>query len=71
MRRIPPPPRPPRVISPCIGVCTIQAGNPYCIGCKRTIDEIGRWVIMDDAERRLILDELPKRPPPAKDASAP
>ncbi|HEY6981833.1 MAG TPA: DUF1289 domain-containing protein [Reyranella sp.] len=48
-------------MSPCIGVCTIEPGNPYCIGCKRTIDEIGRWVIMDDAERRKILDEIPKR----------
>jgi uncharacterized protein len=61
MGRISPPPRPPRVISPCIGICTIERKSPYCIGCKRTIDEIGRWVIMDEAERRKILDELPMR----------
>ena len=61
MGGIAPPPRPPRVVSPCIGICTIEARSPYCIGCKRTIDEIGRWVVMDDAERRRILDELPTR----------
>jgi hypothetical protein len=61
MARIPPPPRPPRVISPCIGICTINKDSRHCIGCKRTIDEIGRWVIMDDAERRRIIDELPTR----------
>ena len=59
----PPPLR--RVMSPCIGICTIEPRSPYCIGCKRTIDEIGRWVIMDDAERRRILDELPTRVPSA------
>jgi hypothetical protein len=61
MGRIAPPPRPPRVISPCIGICTIERGSPYCIGCKRTIDEIGRWIVMDEAERRKVLDELPTR----------
>jgi uncharacterized protein len=61
MRGIAPPPRPPRVVSPCIGICTIEVRSPYCIGCKRTIDEIGRWAIMDDAERRRVLDELPTR----------
>jgi uncharacterized protein len=61
MGRIKPPPRPPRVISPCIGICTIQRGSPFCIGCKRTIEEIGRWVVMDEAERRRILDALPTR----------
>jgi len=56
-----PPPRPSRVISPCIGICTIQRESPYCLGCKRTIEEIGRWVMMDEQERRRIIDELPTR----------
>ncbi|MBS0518801.1 MAG: DUF1289 domain-containing protein [Proteobacteria bacterium] len=55
------PPRPPRVVSPCIGICTIDSRGSYCIGCKRTLDEIGRWSIMDDVERRRIIDELPTR----------
>ena len=56
-----PPPRPPRVISPCIGICTIERNSRHCIGCKRTIEEIGRWMSMDDAERRRVIDDLPTR----------
>ena len=48
-------------MSPCIGICTIDRKSGFCLGCKRTIDEIGRWVIMDDTERRKILDVLPTR----------
>jgi len=59
----PPPLR--RVMSPCIGICTLDHKSGFCLGCKRTIDEIGRWVIMDDAERRRILNELPTRVPSA------
>jgi len=56
-----PPPQPPRVISPCIGICTIERRSPYCVGCKRTLVEIARWGAIDDTERRRIMDELPTR----------
>jgi len=59
--RIPPPPRPPRASSPCIGICTIEPSSPYCIGCKRTLKEIARWGVIDEAERLKIMDELPNR----------
>ena len=42
----PPPLR--RVMSPCIGICTIDRKSGFCLGCKRTIDEIGRWAMLDD-----------------------
>jgi uncharacterized protein len=32
-----------------------------CIGCCRTLDEIGRWGTMSDLEREKIFGELPQR----------
>jgi predicted Fe-S protein YdhL (DUF1289 family) len=32
-----------------------------CEGCKRTIGEIASWSRISDAERRRIMDELPRR----------
>jgi predicted Fe-S protein YdhL (DUF1289 family) len=32
-----------------------------CIGCYRTLDEIGRWTGMTDAERERIIAALPER----------
>lgn len=51
-----------RVMSPCIGICMIDPkGSGLCLGCKRTIEEIGRWAMLDDFERQKILDQLPDR----------
>ena len=51
-----------RVMSPCIGICMIDPkGSSLCLGCKRTIEEIGRWAMLDDVERQKILDQLPGR----------
>ncbi len=51
-----------RVLSPCIGICMIDPkGSGFCLGCKRTIEEIGRWAMLDDVERQKILDQLPAR----------
>lgn len=47
--------------SPCTGVCTID-GDGLCMGCHRSIAEITQWTLMDDAERRRLMDdELPRR----------
>lgn len=49
------------VSSPCIGVCELDDAG-YCIGCRRSGDEIARWLQMSDAERRRLMDEvLPQR----------
>jgi len=51
-----------RVMSPCIGICMIDPkGSGFCLGCKRTVAEIGRWQMMDDPERQAVLDQLPGR----------
>jgi uncharacterized protein len=57
-----PSPQKRRVMSPCIGICMIDPqGSGLCLGCKRTVDEIGRWMGLDDVERQKILDQLPAR----------
>lgn len=47
--------------SPCIHVCTVDPASRLCVGCGRSLDEIGRWVEMTPAERRSIMDGLPAR----------
>jgi predicted Fe-S protein YdhL (DUF1289 family) len=50
-----------RVMSPCKSICIMDAHSNLCIGCKRTIDEIARWPMMDDDERRKVVDALKTR----------
>ena len=50
-----------RVTSPCIGICTMDRESGFCLGCKRTIEEIGRWMMLEDPERQKIIDQLPMR----------
>ena len=51
-----------RVMSPCIGICMIDPkGSGLCLGCKRTVAEIGRWLSLDDPQRQAVIDQLPGR----------
>lgn len=55
-------PTPP--ITPCTGVCRLDSLG-YCMGCRRTIEEIGRWRGMSEAERLQVMrDVLPARARP-------
>jgi uncharacterized protein len=47
--------------SPCIKVCQMDPVRGVCIGCCRTLDEIGRWSGMGEAERDKVLKELGER----------
>jgi uncharacterized protein len=47
--------------SPCVKICTLDAGSRQCLGCGRTVDEIARWIEMGDVERARIIAELPGR----------
>lgn len=49
------------MISPCNKVCVMDAQSGYCRGCRRTLDEITRWVAMNDAERQAVIATLPAR----------
>lgn len=51
-------------LTPCIGTCRLD-GRGYCIGCRRSGEEIGRWRGMSDAERLHVMQVvLPGRPLP-------
>ncbi|MEE4120338.1 MAG: DUF1289 domain-containing protein [Paracoccaceae bacterium] len=47
--------------SPCIKVCQIHQTERICVGCFRTIQEIGMWSVMSAEERHDVLAELPER----------
>ncbi len=47
--------------SPCVQVCVVHPETRLCVGCARSIEEIGRWSRMTPEERRTIMAELPRR----------
>ncbi len=49
------------VASPCISVCTIDEPTGFCRGCKRTVQEVGMWLYMNDAEKTKVLETLRHR----------
>lgn len=67
------------IASPCVKICEIDREKRICIGCYRTITEIGFWTRMSAEERAEIMAALPARavslrrrgrrtPPPAESA---
>ena len=54
----------PQIESPCVLVCVVDGRTGLCLGCKRTLAEIGRWSRMTPEERRSVMQELPSRPAP-------
>ena len=53
--------------SPCVKICTYDPDRGLCLGCGRTLEEIGTWYAMSDAERRAVMEKLSER---LKQASA-
>ena len=49
--------------SPCIKLCSIHPGERICIGCYRSIEEIGGWSQLSPEQRREIMADLPQRAP--------
>ncbi|AII87386.1 MULTISPECIES: DUF1289 domain-containing protein [Planktomarina] len=49
--------------SPCIKLCSIHPVERICIGCYRSIEEIGSWSQLSPEQRREIMAELPQRAP--------
>ena len=37
--------------SPCKSVCELDPSTGFCLGCKRSIDEINNWSLKDDKEK--------------------
>ncbi|HET8765478.1 MAG TPA: DUF1289 domain-containing protein [Rhodanobacter sp.] len=54
-------PAPPTPSTPCIGVCRLGADG-WCVGCRRSGDEIARWRTLAEPERlRIMRNVLPQR----------
>ncbi|MEJ2409689.1 MAG: DUF1289 domain-containing protein [Novosphingobium sp.] len=49
------------VSSPCTGVCRIDPQTGWCLGCRRTMDEIAGWRAMDKEGRSAVLARLSER----------
>jgi uncharacterized protein len=49
------------VETPCNRVCVVHPTLGLCIGCGRSLDEIGRWIDFAPAERARIMAQLPSR----------
>ena len=56
-----PPIASPPIASPCIKVCAVDGMTNACVGCGRTLKEIGGWTRYSDAERAAIMAALPGR----------
>lgn len=50
-----------KIESPCIKVCAVDGETGLCLGCGRSLKEIGGWMQFDDAGRRTVMDNLPER----------
>jgi uncharacterized protein len=51
----------PTVSTPCINVCVLDPLSALCIGCGRTSEEITAWATMSEAERLVVMADLPQR----------
>ena len=49
------------IASPCVRDCAVDGMTGLCVGCGRTLKEIGGWARFSDAEREAIIRALPAR----------
>ena len=49
------------VKSPCIKVCAVDGETGWCLGCARTLMEIGGWSKLGDEGREKVTAKLPER----------
>ena len=54
-------PAPRSIATPCIQVCVVDGVSSLCLGCFRTLSEIGGWSGLTDAQRATIMADLPAR----------
>ncbi len=56
------PQKPPKAIAtPCVKVCIVDAESSLCLGCFRTLPEIGGWARFSDEQRAALMASLPSR----------
>ncbi|WP_291844029.1 DUF1289 domain-containing protein [Maricaulis sp.] len=54
-------PNKPPIRTPCVQVCFVDPKAQLCVGCFRTMEELGRWTRYSDDERAAIMAALPGR----------
>jgi predicted Fe-S protein YdhL (DUF1289 family) len=47
--------------SPCISVCLMSDDASSCVGCWRTLDEIGSWAHCSPDEKRAVWSSIGER----------
>lgn len=47
--------------SPCISVCTVDRARGICIGCLRTLEEIGAWRTMTLEQKKAVVEKCANR----------
>ena len=56
-----PRPVPKAIATPCVKVCIVDGASSLCLGCYRTLAEIGGWSGLTDEQRAEIMADLPGR----------
>ena len=49
------------IATPCVRLCAVEPASRLCLGCGRTLDEIGAWGSLSPAMREAIMATLPER----------
>ena len=49
------------IVTPCIKVCVVDGASSLCLGCLRTLSEIGGWSALSDDARAAVMADLPAR----------
>lgn len=49
------------IATPCIQHCVVDGASSLCLGCFRTLSEIGGWSALSDEQRAAIMADLPLR----------
>ena len=49
------------VLSPCVGVCTMDEDSGFCQGCFRTLEEMQQWWDMDNATKSAVIEKASAR----------
>ena len=50
-----------RLLSPCVGTCSIDIETGYCKGCLRTLEEISNWIYYTREQRIEVLQKIKGR----------
>jgi uncharacterized protein len=42
------------VPSPCVSICRMDELREFCVGCSRTLEELGQWRSMDNEDKKIV-----------------